>query len=424
MDKSIAIVILNYIQFVNVKPAIENLIQLGYKVDIYCQTAENDDGFKELFEDNVRTLIKNGFKVYRTSSKSKKYKVLLEPYPSMSIVAKYKIKYRYSAISAKPDVVYGKPENFIIYDAILCSGKYDASYLSAYSKTYITGNMKYINFSKKKISKGKKILLYLPTYGNSSSIDLIADYLPELKKDYYVIAKIHHGTSFLKNEINRIEKVKTRVDEFYDLHEDLSNLLSIADVVLTDNSGSIFEAIYTETPVAVFSDNINQNRWGLFNTTQYELYKDGILPYTNEISKIKDVLMQAQSSKIKKLQSKWNKENFYHPKNQVEDFVKVIEMYLNDDIDKRYYELHTEFKNVYLNILNDNKIYHNQLKDFQEKAKIREKEVNNKEQQLNNKINYLEEKITSLTDQLKYYENGKLYKIANKIYKIKNGDKK
>lgn len=419
MNKNIAIVILNYIQFVNVKSAIDELINLGYNVDIYCERVETNDGFKELFEDNVNILINKGYKVYRNVLKKRKYKILLEPYPSMEIDAKYKIKYRYGTISAKPDIVYGYPQNFVVYDAILCSGNYDANYLSVFSKTYITGNMKYIGFEKKKEKRKKKVLLYLPTYGKCSSLDLIGDYLSNLRDKYYVVAKIHHGTSFLKDEIYRIDKIKNSVDEFYDLHKDLSELLAIADVVLTDNSGSIFEAIYTSTPVAVFSDDINQNKWGNFNTTQYELYKAGILPYTNKLEEIQSILKKAQSSKIRKLQNKWNNENFYHPDDQVADFVKVVKMYMNDEIDKRYFDFHTQFKKDYLNLVVNNNENIDNINNLKNEIVELKRQINIKDGELND----AHQTITTLTNAINYYKTGKLYKLANKIYKLKNGEK-
>lgn len=426
MKKNIAVSIANYIQYINIKPGLDKLIDKGYEIDIYCPKIVDDDGFNNIFEDNVKILKENGYKVYRKPQKSKKYKVLLEPYPCLNIESKYKIKYRYGNISAKPNIVYSKIQEFILYDAILCSGIYDSNYLSIFSKTYITGNMKYINFKKKKCNKGKPILLYLPTYGECSSIDIIGNHLEKLRKKYYIIAKIHHGTCFLKSEAHRINTIKNNVDEFYDLHKNLSELLAIADVVLSDNSGSIFEALYTEVPVAVFSNDINQNKWGNFNTTQYELFKEGILPYTNKLDELGKILKEAQSTKIKKLQSSWSQKNLYHPKDQVVDFVNVVEKYLNDEIDKRHFDFHTEFKNDYLklfagNIENLNNI--NTLKKENEKLKSLLNNKDEKIKNINQEINELQGKINFLTNTVNYYKNGKLYKLANKIYRLKNGEK-
>ena len=307
MKRDIAVVVLNYIQYINIIPGIKELIKKGYTVDFYCPKVKNNEGFEEMFVDARNFLKKEGYNVYEQTQLIN-YKVLLEPYPEYNFEfnAKYLIKYRYGNISAKPSIVY-KPENYIKYDCILCAGEYDSNYLNVFSKTFNTGNMKYINFRKRKErKKSKKTLLYLPTYGDGCSIDEIVDELKALRKEYYIIAKIHHGTSFLKNENERIEKLKSHVDEFYDYHKELSELLEITDIVLTDNSGSIFEAIYTEIPVAVYCDDINKYKLDGFNCIQYEMQKEKIIPYTNEKKQIKKILKEALSDKYYQKQKEWN----------------------------------------------------------------------------------------------------------------------
>lgn len=440
MKKDVAIVVLNYIQYLNIIPGIKELIKEGYKVDFYCSTS-SDAGFNNLFSDVKDLMEKEGFNVYSTEQDID-YKVLLEPYPSgLNIKAKYKIRYKYSNISAKPNKVY-KPENYIGYDAILCSGEYDYNILRVFTQPYITGNQKYIDFKKKKSKKTKKVLLYLPTYGEESSIDIIHEKLAKLREKYYVIAKIHHGTSFLSDEVDRIQEIKESVDEYYDLHKELSELLERADVVLTDNSGALFEAIYTEVPVAVFTDDINKNKKEGFDTTQYELYKKGILPYTSDINKIDEILEQALSKEIINLQKEWNRKNLYHPKDLLIDFVNVIKNYINDNIDERYYEMHNILKNDYFKtreekdykqyllgelekdclsvkeklsiITNEIKVLENEKKELlKENKKLKEDFKKEKEQLL--------KENKDLKNSLEYYENGKLYKAIKKIYEIKNG---
>lgn len=413
MTKNIAVVVLNYIQFVNIKPGIDELIKKGYCVDLYCPIVESNDGFNDMFSDIRKYLKKSNYNIY-SCVQDKYYQILLEPYPAMDIKSKYKIRYRYSNISAKPNIVY-LPENYVKYDAILCSGNYDSNYLNVFSKTYITGNMKYINFRKEKCKEiSKKILLYLPTYGDESSIDLIVNHIKDLKEKYYIIIKIHHGTSFLIKEKRRINKIKEYADEFYDCKKDLSELLKIADVVLTDNSGSIFEALYTYTPVAVFCDDINKNKKENFDTTQYLLYKDDILPYSNDINKIDYILEQACSEKVFSRQKNWSDKNFYHPKNQVKDFVDVIEKFMVDNIDKRNFEMHNILKNDYyrkINIIN-NLSYDNK----RQQEYIKNLEYVNSELLANN--NSLNENNNILKNELEDYRNGKLYKLATKIYKL------
>lgn len=431
MKRDIAIVVLNYIQYINVIPAIKKLIKKGYTVDFYCPKIKSDDGFQEMFEDARKFLLVEGYNVY-DKTQPIEYKVLLEPYPeySFDFKAKYFIKYRYGNISAKPSIVY-KPENYIKYDCILCAGDYDANYLNVFARTVKTGNMKYINFKKRKDRKtSKKNLLYLPTYGDGCSIDEIIEEINNLRKEYYVIAKVHHGTSFLKNETERIEKIKNSVDEFYDYHKELSELLEITDVVLTDNSGSIFEAIYTEIPVAIYCDDVNKFKLDGFNTTQYEMVINEIIPYTNNKKEIKKILKEAQSNKYYQKQKEWNKQNFYHPKNLTNDFVNIIESYLKDEINHRYHEMHNILKKEYYG---NKKLIEKIYIEKNEEINKLETEKNNIKLELEKSKEELEIIKENLNDEKKereilnkkiyYYETGLLYKIAKKIYEIKNGGK-
>lgn len=416
MYKDIAVVILNYIQYVNIVPGINKLIEKGYNVDIYCPFIKTNDGFDIMYNDNIRNLKEKGYNVYTKVSK-KKYKILLEPYPYMNIESKYKIRYRYSNISAKPNIVY-KPENYLRYDGILCSGQYDSNYLNVLTQTYITGNMKFINFKRKKKEKSKTVLVYLPTYGDESSIDMLKDYFKNLKKYYYIITKIHHGTTFLNSEKDRIKYLKMYSDEFYDCNKDVDELLSIADVVLTDNSGSIFEALYTYVPVAVFCDDINKNKLMNFDTTQYVLFKEGILPYTNRISKLKETISKAMSKDVSDKQKKWSNNNLYHPVDQTIDFVNTIEKFMNDDVNERYLQMHEILREKYIYNLNETKRIP-LLNDTIDKLNLELNSVREDNRCIMEKNIYLNDENLTLKKELKKYQDGKLYKLSQKIYKIK-----
>lgn len=390
-EEKIAVIIYNYIQYLSIMPGIKGLIKAGYDIDFYCGEINDDSGFNDLFSDVAKLLKKEGFKVYKKPQKTD-YKIVLDPYVGLfDIKGKYNIRYRYGPICAKPNKVLNTNQ-MIRYDCILCSGTYEARMLNPFAHTEISADLKYMNFQKRKLKEAnnKKVLLYLPTFGKESSIDLILDELKKLKNDYYIIAKTHHGTSFLKEESERPDKLKLVVDQCYDLHKELKDLLEVSDVVLSDNSASIFEAMLNNVPVAIFSDDINQNKLGDINTVQYDLYKEGILPYANNIKSIKKVLKEALSSEIIKKQKKWSKENFTYSKDPIKDFVSIIEKYYNDEIDMQDY------------------LFRKNIKDY-----IEEK---------NNYIDYMWKAYKYQESLLKKYREWKLYKIASKIYDIRNGE--
>ena len=389
----IAVVIYNYVQYLSIMPGIKGLIKKGYDIDFYCGEVKDDSGFNNLFSDVSKVIKKDGFKVYKKVQKEN-YKIVLDPYIGLyDIDAKYKIRYRYGPICAKPNKVL-KAEQMLRYDCIICSGPYEARMLNAFAHTEIVADLKFMDFKKKKVmgNSKKKVLLYLPTYGEESSIDLALDELEKLKKDYFIIAKTHHGTSFLKNEGERSNKLNKVVDKCYDLHTELKGLLEISDVVLSDNSASIFEAMLNNIPVAIFTNDINQNKLGEVNTVQYDLYKEKILPYTNDAKKIGKVLKEALSKEYIDRQKKWSKENFSYSKDPIKDFVSLIDKYYNDEIDMQDYYFRRSI-----------------LEYIKEKDKY---------------IDHMWEAWRYQESILKKYREWRLYKWATKLYEIKNGEKK
>lgn len=415
-ELDLAIVIQNLVQFYSIKAGIDALINKGYIVDIYVPIFNDSTGMDDMFNATYSSLISLGYSPMRLLDNSKKYKILLEPYPIKTYEFKYKyrIKYEYAPIAAKPNLTY-IPEENIYYDAILCTGDYEAEYLKAYSNTYVIGNLKHINFHKKlNVKNNKPILLYLPTYGNLSSIDNILNTINSLKKDYYIITKFHHGTSFLKAEINRINQLINVCDEFYDHTTQLSELLEKTKVVLTDNSGSIFESIYVQVPVAIYSDDTNKNKIGNFNTIQHMAVENGFIPYTNNLSDIPKILKAAISEKYINKENELKKILFNDIKNPIDNFINVIEKYLSNNINNNYKSIHDLLVNDYkdnLELINKLNFSLNTQHDITSKKDI---EINN----LKENINKLESQISYKDKLINYYTEGKLYKFTNKLYKI------
>ena len=410
-ERDIAVTIQNMVQFYSIKNGIDGLVKKGYLVDIYVPSSDDSSGFGEMFDSTYNYLLESNYNPIRTSNENIRYKILLEPYPMdfyIKINYTYRIKYKYSLLSAKPDLVY-VPGHNLYYDAILCYGKYEANFLKVYSNTEIIGNLKYINLNKlDKPKTDKPILLYLPTYGDVSSIDSITEQLNKIKDNYYIITKLHHGTSFLQEEKERIDKLKDISDECYDHKIELAELLQKVDVVLSDNSGAVFETIYAKVPLAIYSENINKNKLGNFDTTQYKLIKENYIPYTNEPEKIPQIIIKALSNEYIEKQSKISDDLFYRPEDPVGCFVNIIEKYLQNEIDVDYKNIHDILVNDY-----ENKI--NEINDLTTKnleiSKLNN-ELNDSKQEIQNLKNEIEEKNKIIG----YYENGKLYKASKSIY--------
>ncbi len=409
MEKDLAVIVVNYIQFVNVKPAVDELIRQGFCTDFFIPTFAAGDGFDAMTEDLQNILQKEGYPVFR-SANDDFYKVLLEPYPcGMPIRHKYLLRYRYTLLSTKPNIVY-VPEKYLMYDAILCSGTLESAFLSAYGKTFPVGDLKYEHFTKRKIEREKPTLVYLPTYGDNCSIERILPLLDELKEHYYVISKVHHGTNFLVNEKERAERLRASSDEFYDSHKSLAELLEIADIVLTDASGSVFDALYLGIPVALFCDEINKNRIGGFDTLQYKLFEKGLLPYTNDPEKLLKTLSDAQDPELNAAQRAWAKQTFIYSDHPAKEFAEVVKSYIDGTQDDRYLALHALLKDRFYTLLNENPTL---------VARAKQLEAENAD--LVSRNQELSERLAQAEASLRYYESGKLYRLAKKLYHLKNG---
>lgn len=409
-ENSIAITIQNYVQFYSIKRVIDKLITQGYIVDIFVPHAKDSWGLKEMFDDIYVYLKKEGYSVRRKALK-KKYKILLEPYPMeyyFSFNYDYRLKYNYGLNSPKPSVTYRDVDNFV-YDAILSFSTYEAELLSRYTKTYVVGKPNYYDFKKQKTkSKGKKTLLYLPTYGESNSINDVVDSLYKLKKDYRIITKLHHGTNYFDYEEAKRNKLLDLFDECYDSKKPLEELLSVCDVVLSDNSGAIFDAIYAKIPVAIFSKNIEYFKYENLEPYQVKLINDKIIPFTDEPNKLKNIIKIALTTDCRKKQIKLSEKLFpLSYKEGFNKYIKILNIYMNDSINIDAYKLHRIFLNNY-----------NALKEEINKLKEKNSSLIYDLQISDQNKKQLESEKQNIQKELREYQNGKLYKISSKIYSL------
>jgi len=148
-----------------------------------------------------------------------------------------------------------------MYDLILSHGKRDHDIFSMYTTAEIVGNPKFDdwfngNFDSellkslsRRLDKNKKTILYLPTHGDLSSIDELADELKKVSSLYNIIVKFHYYTP--REEPERVKKLQDqRMIAFRD-DTDLLSLLRVADLVISDNSSAIFDAILADKPLLV-----------------------------------------------------------------------------------------------------------------------------------------------------------------------------
>lgn len=169
-------------------------------------------------------------------------------------VGKNQIRYMYGADISDGWSLQGWNE---IYDVFLCHGVNDERELNKRfkGKTFVMGYPRYDRFFSENIDldaikaefaieANKKTVLWMPTLaGEYSSIPLFAEPLSKLADKYNLIVR-PHPLSFVqeKDLIVLLEKFNFIMDRT--ALRDMNELFSIPDVILADNGGTPFSAIF------------------------------------------------------------------------------------------------------------------------------------------------------------------------------------
>ena len=219
------------------------------------------------------------------------------------------------------------------YDVLFRFNNLEPDYLNAYGGRCIAlPYWRFVGYKPEKKKKGKPTLLILPTFGDISCMDAFNDELAKkLREDYFVIAKSHHASDFRPEERSRLEKLKKVAHEFYDSDTPISDIVAKADIILSDNSGALFEAMYAGVPVVSLAKENNSRRLGELNTIQYKLANSGVLPFTSDPKKLPELLANVRKDNFKKQQAFAKKVFLPLDTNPTKIFVDTTLLYLKKD---------------------------------------------------------------------------------------------
>lgn len=147
------------------------------------------------------------------------------------------------------------------YDLILAYGPRDRELFSYYTQAEIVGNPKFddwfndaldeeeLGVIRSRLDSRRRTILYLPTHGDLSSVDELADQFRCLTEEFNVIVKCHYFITH--EEPERVAMLTHPEILVYGDDADLLPLLKVTDVVVSDNSSAIFDAILADKPVVV-----------------------------------------------------------------------------------------------------------------------------------------------------------------------------
>lgn len=139
-------------------------------------------------------------------------------------------------------------------DVIFSYGEYSTNKLSHFAPTFNVGHPKFEYLTSNKrdslrcllcLDESKKTILYSPTWGDLSSFPYYIDEILRLSSVYNVVLKLHHNTLTLNEPALEFSNSQVILANDYELSE----LIQISDVVISDYSGAIFDAIYSNKSI-------------------------------------------------------------------------------------------------------------------------------------------------------------------------------
>ncbi len=165
-------------------------------------------------------------------------------------------------------------------DLNLMYGSYSAHIVSHFSPAVAVGNLKFAGMdlslepeAKKQLALkmgldlSKKTLLYMPTYRELGSFERLVKPLSYLRSSYNVVIKMHHNQEADANFGWREHAKSLGFEHLYGAGADQASLLAVSDVVISDFSGAIFDALYAKKPVVLYQEGAAQ----LVGTQKFDL---------------------------------------------------------------------------------------------------------------------------------------------------------
>lgn len=236
-------------------------------------------------------------------------------------------------------------------DLNLVYGSYSDGKISPFSPCVQVGNPRFDNWFAQEqqnvdieqLEPEKRTVLYLPTWSNTSSISTFNNAVQSLSKTYNIIVKMHHLTDIFEKKKRQLLTSSKQVHSF-GAGDDLLELMEQADVVLSDYSGAIFDAINVGKPVILLqskADKLDQtDRFG-YESIEYKR-RDEIGIVVDDPNNLASAIAQIVTNKVdftqtnKTLQS----ECFAHQKNCGKRAADEIQQFLERPIKRDFYQIY------------------------------------------------------------------------------------
>ena len=148
-------------------------------------------------------------------------------------------------------------------DLTLTFGDYASHRITPFCPCVATGNPRYDawhdpSFKQNALKKyanhldpAKPTILYAPTWGDLSSYIHYSEAIRNLAQDHNVILKIHHNSQLAGKEF--MDSIHEKFTSVCDTKHDIVELLAVSDLMISDYSGAIFDAIHCRIPVVLLN---------------------------------------------------------------------------------------------------------------------------------------------------------------------------
>lgn len=254
----------NLVTYESMRNVLFELKEKNIPFDILVPISTTDANAQQMFEDTAACISKEFPNVQLGNGVSNiRYKAAFLPFLPFffSVESDYTVRYQYGIGKA----TYNFDIWSMNFDYILCQSLYDFKALRNYTQAELLGNPKFLKRAKE-VPSEKFSILYMPTYGELSSLDDRFEYIKRLSKKYHIRIKLHHMTLYYEQE--RVEMVKEVFkDEDILTHRDyLSDLFETSDLVISDTSGAIFDSIQYGIPLVLL-----KKKGQVFQGTQLSL---------------------------------------------------------------------------------------------------------------------------------------------------------
>ena len=395
--KRVGVIVQNYIQYESFKSAIDFMINKGIKVDILIpEKDEAENIWDNMYNSFYEYMQSMSYNILRKAP-NYQYDILFSTHFIKAFEDVKKtlfVKYRY-ALPAKPwnSLTYRK--NYL-FDVILCYGQMDSQALTNFGKTFNVGNLKYYGFKKQLNKNKKKKIVYLPTYVEDTSSYKVFDELEKLCDKCDVYVKLHHGTNYLQSnkEVATKDKAKDYSFNICSSETSLLELLQDADLVISDNSGAVGDAVAARIPVLLIP-NDKYRRYGEYITFQERLAQKKLAYLLNNISNLTDAVFEAMNIKKEKLDEAFKLLYDYENDdslNRFNDFLLYLE---KDGVSQDYLDIRHNMQNEYSSLVEysekneyEKEVFEERLKNAYKIIKDLETKLESSKQHSNKIINF------------------------------------